>query len=47
LAVCLGFFVVMSGVGLGSLYTMRVRFEQQPVDAVGASQVENAKPAAE
>jgi len=44
LVACLGFFVVMSGVGLGSLYTMRVRYDQQPVDAVGATQIEDARP---
>jgi len=46
LAACLGFFVIMSGVGLGSLYTMRVRYEQQATDPAGANQIENAKPSA-
>jgi succinate dehydrogenase / fumarate reductase, cytochrome b subunit len=47
LVACLGFFVLMSGVGLGSLYTMRVRYDQQPVDAVGATQIEDARPSVE
>ncbi len=40
LAVCLAFFVVMSAVGLTSLYTFRERFAQQPTDPAGASIVE-------
>jgi succinate dehydrogenase / fumarate reductase cytochrome b subunit len=32
LAVCLGLFVVLSGVGLVSLYTFRERFPQQPTE---------------
>jgi succinate dehydrogenase / fumarate reductase cytochrome b subunit len=40
LAVCLAFFVVLSIVGLTSLYTFRERFAQQPTDPGGASMVE-------
>ncbi len=40
LAVCLAFFVVLSAVGLTSLYTFRERFAQQPTDPAGASAVE-------
>lgn len=40
LAVCLAFFVVLSAVGLTSLYTFRERFAQQPTDPAGASIVE-------
>jgi len=40
LAVCLAFFVVLSVVGLTSLYTFRERFAQQPTDPAGASLVE-------
>jgi succinate dehydrogenase / fumarate reductase, cytochrome b subunit len=40
LAVCLAFFVVMSAVGLTSLYTFRERFAQQPTDPAGANMVE-------
>ena len=45
LAVCLAFFLVMSGVGLAALYNMRANWDQQATDAVGADQIENAKPA--
>ena len=44
LAVCLGFFFLMSIVGLASLYTFRSRFPEQPVDPVGGRIVEDAKP---
>ncbi len=44
LRVCLGFFLLMSVVGLTTLYTMRSRFSEQPVDPVGARIVEEAKP---
>jgi succinate dehydrogenase / fumarate reductase cytochrome b subunit len=40
LVVCLVFFVLMSAVGLTSLYTFRERFAQQPTDPAGASMVE-------
>jgi len=40
LAVCLAFFVVLSAVGLTSLYTFRERFAQQPTDPASASTVE-------
>ena len=40
LAVCLAFFVVLSAVGLTSLYTFRERFAQQPFDPASASTVE-------
>jgi len=40
LVVCLAFFVLMSAVGLTSLYTFRERFAQQPTDPTGASMVE-------
>jgi succinate dehydrogenase / fumarate reductase, cytochrome b subunit len=40
LAVCLGFFVILSAAGLASLYTFRERFAQQPTDPAGASVVE-------
>ena len=46
LSACLAFFFLMSGVGLASLYTMRMRYEQQPTDPVGASRIEEAKPTA-
>jgi succinate dehydrogenase / fumarate reductase, cytochrome b subunit len=44
LRACLGFFLLMSVVGLTTLYTMRSRFTEQPVDPVGARIVEEAKP---
>jgi len=44
LAVCLGFFFLMSIVGFASLYTFRSRFPEQPVDPVGGRIVEDAKP---
>jgi len=47
LVACLGFFVGMSSVGLGTLYTMRVNWDQQPVDPVGATQIEDARPSVE
>jgi succinate dehydrogenase / fumarate reductase cytochrome b subunit len=40
LALCLGFFVLMSAVGLTSLYTLRTRYTQQPTDPAGARMVE-------
>ncbi len=40
LVLCLAFFVLLSGVGVASLYTFRARFPQQPTDATGAGQVE-------
>ena len=44
LVACLGFFVIMSGVGLASLYTMRMNWDQQPIDPIGATQVEDERP---
>jgi succinate dehydrogenase / fumarate reductase cytochrome b subunit len=44
LVACLGFFLVMSSVGMATLYTMRVNWDQQPVDPVGATQIEDARP---
>jgi len=44
LVVCLGLFLVMSIVGVASLYTFRARFPQQPTDPVGAQTVEEARP---
>ena len=41
LKVCLAFFVLMSCVGLASLYTMRSRFAQQPFDPAGAHVIES------
>jgi len=40
LKVCLAFFLVMSAVGVTSLYTMRARYPQQPTDPAGAHMVE-------
>ncbi len=40
LAVCLGFFVLMSAAGLTSLATFRGRYPQQPTDPAGAHAVE-------
>ena len=40
LKVCLGLFLVMSVVGVASLYTFRARYPQQPVDPAGARMVE-------
>jgi succinate dehydrogenase / fumarate reductase cytochrome b subunit len=40
LVVCLGFFVVLSAVGVASLYSMRERFPQQPTDPAGSHLVE-------
>ena len=40
LVVCLGLFLVMSTVGIASLYTLRARFPRQPTDAAGAAAVE-------
>ena len=45
LVVCLGLFLVMSMVGVASLYTFRARFPQQPTDPAGAQTVEEARPA--
>jgi succinate dehydrogenase / fumarate reductase cytochrome b subunit len=45
LVVCLGLFLVMSIVGVASLYTFRARFPQQPTDPAGAQQVEDLRPA--
>ncbi len=45
LVACLGLFLVMSGVGVASLYSLRVRFGRQAVDPAGARAVEEAKPA--
>ena len=44
LNVCLALFVLMSVVGLTSLYSFRARFPQQPTDPAGAQAVEEAKP---
>ena len=46
LAVCPALFLVMSVVGLTSLYTFRERFAQQPTDPAGASMVEAGSGAA-
>ncbi len=43
LMVCMAFFLLLAVVGVSSLYSFRARYPQQPVDAVGASIVENAK----
>ena len=43
LAVCMGLFLLMSMVGLTSLYSFRLRFEQQPVDERGADVVERGQ----
>jgi len=40
LKVCLAFFLVMSAVGVTSLYTLRARYAQQPTDPAGAHAVE-------
>lgn len=40
LVLCLAFFVLLSGVGVASLYTFRARFPQQPTEGTGAGQVE-------
>jgi succinate dehydrogenase / fumarate reductase cytochrome b subunit len=40
LVVCLGFFVVLSAVGVASLYSLRERFPQQPTDPAGSHRVE-------
>jgi succinate dehydrogenase / fumarate reductase cytochrome b subunit len=45
LVVCLGLFLVMSVVGVASLYTFRARFPQQPTDPAGAQQLEDMRPA--
>ena len=44
LKVCMAFFLLLSVVGVGSLYTFRSRFPQQPTDPAGAQAVEEAKP---
>jgi succinate dehydrogenase / fumarate reductase, cytochrome b subunit len=44
LVVCLGLFLVMSVVGVASLYTFRSRFSQQSTDPAGAQTVEEARP---
>jgi succinate dehydrogenase / fumarate reductase, cytochrome b subunit len=41
LRVCLAFFLLMSVVGLASLYTLRARYPQQPTDPGGANMVES------
>jgi succinate dehydrogenase / fumarate reductase, cytochrome b subunit len=40
LKICLAFFVLLSVVGLASLYTFRARYPQQPTDPAGARMVE-------
>ncbi len=40
LKLCLAFFVLMSVVGVTSLYTLRARFPQQPTDPAGAAAIE-------
>jgi succinate dehydrogenase / fumarate reductase, cytochrome b subunit len=40
LKICLAFFVLLSVVGLASLYTFRARYPQQPTDSAGAPMVE-------
>lgn len=40
LKLCLLFFLVLSAVGVTSLYTLRARFPQQPTDPAGAQMVE-------
>ena len=42
LKVCLAFFLVLSAVGVASLYTFTSRFPQQPTDPAGARMVETA-----
>ena len=46
LKLCLAFFVVMSVVGVASLYTLRARYPQQPTDPAGARMIEMEPPAA-
>jgi succinate dehydrogenase / fumarate reductase cytochrome b subunit len=43
LKVCVAFFLVMSVVGVASLYTFRARFPQQPTDPAGAHAIEAAQ----
>ncbi len=43
LSVCLGLFLLMSVVGLTSLYSFRARFAQQSVDPANAQMVEDGK----
>ena len=45
LVVCLAFFVLLSGVGVASLYTFRERFPRQPTDPQGATMVEDSQAA--
>lgn len=40
LKVCIAFFLVLSAVGIGSLYTFRYRYPQQPTTPAGARIVE-------
>lgn len=44
LKLCIAFFVVMSVVGVASLYSFRARFPQQPTDPAGAHAIEAAQP---
>ena len=44
LKVCVALFVLMAVVGVGSLYSFRSRFPQQPTDPAGAQAIEEAKP---
>ena len=43
LTACMGLFFVLSAVGLGSLYSFRARFPQQPTDPAGAELVEHSR----
>lgn len=47
LKLCLAFFLVMSAVGVASLYTFRARYPQQPTDPGGARMVEVGPQASE
>jgi succinate dehydrogenase / fumarate reductase cytochrome b subunit len=40
LKVCVAFFLVMSAVGVASLYTFRASYPQQPTDPAGARVLE-------
>lgn len=44
LVVCMGLFVLISGVGVASIYSFKYRYPQQPFDKDSARQIENMQP---
>lgn len=44
LVACMGLFVLISGVGIASIYSFKYRYPQQPYDKESARQIENMQP---